>query len=252
MLQYLILSTIAATAGDLTFDDGQWSLTGLGEAVVHRDTVEWRKDTYSAGVASDKSYNLGTGFTLAANTEYKLSVHNAKAADGLVKKRWYRMFSGDTAPTAAALVDFFVAAINADPNSRVTATDATASIQLVLDDVAQGDFNTKFYQDTVEVIPTPTVNTAFTAVQGTPELVAAATGATDVSSTGQFTRYEVDHYIWTSHDMVKGNRTGRKVTTVIFLDETDSTDYAALVVAMDKIPNGTHGTQAAYNSVPLN
>jgi hypothetical protein len=247
--EYVILSTVAAVAADLTFTTGLASITGQGVPIEQAQITEWRKDAYAAGTASDKSYDLSSGPTLQANTKYELKVVTPDLEGDTPKERSWFYWSGDSAPTAADLVDAFVAAINGDNEALVTAVDATASIQLTLDDVATGDFNVRFYRDDVQEIPAPTVNTPYVAPQGTPALVAEATGDANVSSTGQFTRYEVDWLRRTRHNEVNGAYVYQKVTTALFIDETDG-DAAALITAIDDVFDGTHATVADFLGKP--
>ena len=233
--EYLILTAVLATAGDLTFSAGQLSLTGLGNPIDQPSVQEWRKDSYAAGTASVKTGNLA-GFTLEAGAKYSMEIHTPDAA---VKKRLYYFWAGDSAPTAAAIVDQFVADVNADEYVGITAADAGNSITLTLDDAADGDFFVRFYKNDVNAGITPSVGTPYVAPQGTPALVAAATGASSVSDTGQFTRYEIDWLIPTTHAEVGNSKPGRLVTTAFFIDETDA-DAGALIAAIDDVLDGTH------------
>ena len=255
---YSILNTIAAAAADRTLSQGKLSVTGLGEAIPVRSIVEARKATFSAGTASDKTYDL-SGFTLEADSVYTLEVSvpgilndgsHRNERPQLHTKRAYPV-TLDTAPTAARLVDLLVAAVNGDGQSKVTATDGGNSIQLVLDSVAQGDFYVKFTKDNVEVAISETVNTAFAAAQGSPALLNAdLNNDDDISGAGSYTRYEIEYIVNRNTQQVNGGIVGRKKRVAIFLEE-GATNYAALVTGLDAVFNGTYTPASDYHAVPF-
>jgi hypothetical protein len=241
---YSILEAVQASAADVTFSAGVVTITGL-TPFVWGNVDRCRKKSYSAGVASDKSYDLDPGLSKLANTEYSLRVVIPEYSD-----RTYYTWSGDTAPTAAELVDAFVAKINADENGVVTATDAGDDIQLVMDTVGNGDFRVEVSRSGIIEAVAETVNTAYTAPQGTPALAASETGASGVSDAAQFTRYEIDTKLPMRTDRVNGNEVLRPVTYALYINEVDATDATALIAALDAIIAGTD-TAAKYLGKPV-
>lgn len=218
---YVIFDTIQATGADLDMDRGWMTINGLDFKIPVNGVRGATQDAYDAGTASDKTWDLNTGVTYAADDTFYVEITQAITG---YKRRFFYYPSGT--PTAALFVDALVAAINNDdPNCPVTATDAGNSIQLVLDNVQvdgleEGDFDMQVYQNGNNLSISPTVNTAYDSPQGIPAMVRAEVGdSTAGSDSGQYTRY-----VFTYNEAVIGSDPADahliEKTVAVYVNET--------------------------------
>jgi hypothetical protein len=211
--EYIIFDTIQAAGADLDMSRGFMTVNGLGHVIP----VNWVKgvsvETYQLGVASDKTTDL-SGLTYTAGNTYYVILSQPESQWEAKYYYWY-----DGTPTAAGFVDALVAAINADETSPVTATDATASIQLVMDAGEGGDVTMTVYVNDSDATPSPTVNTAYVRPQGTPAQVREQVNdSTAGSDTGTYSRWIID-YIEPVSATEKSVDNWVKKTIVIYADE---------------------------------
>lgn len=218
---YVVLDTLVVSGGDIDMDRGHISIEGLGSVIPVNHILSVAEVDYALGVVSDKTYDL-SGYTYAAGDKYSLTV---KQAFSNYEKTFY-YYSGDSTPTGASSVDAFVAAINADPNCPVTATDATASIQLVLDDATTGDFSVTFKRNDIVVANSEVVNTAFVKPEGTAAMVRAEVGDSSAGAdAGEYQKFVVKYY--DDNGVNDEQRVANEIRVVgIYVDE-QATNYAA-------------------------
>jgi len=179
---YTVIDAVQASGADLDMTRGYLEVTGLGESIPVNRILGVTKDSYAAGTASEKTYNL-TGLTYTAGDTYFVELTQNKT--GFSQR--YQYFPEGT-PSAALFVDAIVAAMNADAVCPVTAVDSTGSVVLTLDDPTKGDFQLKVYRNLNIQTVAPTVGTAFVKPNGTPALMREEVGDTSVGADASTSR----------------------------------------------------------------
>lgn len=199
---YTVIDAVQASGADVDMDRGYMTVTGLGDAIPVNRILGVTLDSYTAGTASVKTYNLA-GLTYNAGDVYFVELRQPNT--DFVKR--YHYFPEAT-PSGALFVDSLVAQMNLDTTCPVTAVDATASIQLTLDDATKGDFTVDVYRNGVDQAIAPTVGTPFVQPVGTPALMRIEVGDDSVGDNAStYDRYVIsysDPFYHSSNNSVDG------------------------------------------------
>jgi len=213
------------------------------------DGTSFSKAAYSAGVASEKDYDL-TGISLLANSQYRLTVAidgrvdfssgGGKETNALFITREYVVSTGTSVPTADDIKDLFIERINLDQFAGVTASSGGVGIlTLVLDSVSFGDFEVEAPVGAVEAIIV-----AYVAPSGTPSIVEAL-APTKSSPTANYTTWKISYDRPFRSGAVSGSIVKQPEFVYIFADAL-AANYAAFETALDDILDGSHLPVADY------
>ena len=242
-----ILNVIQAAAADIIFGPGGlFTVTDLGEEIKLTDGREFNTTAFSAGVLSEKDYDLAA-ITLTADTQFTITVkvdHPSDPEPLESQERSYTVSSGSTVPTADEIRDLFIDRVNQDTNRKVDATDGGAGIvTLTLRELNEGDFITiASPAGTVEVVVT-----AFVEPAGTFALVDAFSPG-NASVTATYKTYELVYRRFARNNAISGAFTHQDERVLIFAD-TGAANFAAFDTEILAIFAGTHTPVADYVGV---
>ena len=198
--------------GDATIVGGKSVITGVGDQFRPDDIVSFVRTAFSAGVESEKTFDL-SGVSIVQGRANRFEVtHNGVA-------RTYIVFL-DTGDTTTDLQVGLLARIEQDTDAVVeNNTSAAANLKLKLKSTALngGDFSVTAKPDG----STEVVNVAFVAPAGTPSIVEGF-DSVNASATGEYATYEFTVSIQRDHYAVGGNLTGDVRKILIFAEETDA------------------------------
>jgi hypothetical protein len=240
-----VLNTIQAAAADAVLSSGKFTLNDgsvdLLTNVELTDTISYTATAYAAGTAEIATMTVNSATN---NSEYSFSINFLDSEDPnpLLRSRTYKVWSDATA-TVTEIAAAFVAAITADTDALVTATNAAGVITITQDDAADGDLS--FTVNTGDM--TAATTTPHVAPAGTPAIVEVDFPG-ESSATATYTTYDLVVRLYRRNNRISGAFTHQEVI-VRFYADAGAANYAAFNTEIGAIFGGTHTPVADYLGV---
>jgi len=223
------------------------------------DLLSFTYAANNAGTANAKSVVL-TGLTLAANTNYVLTVHvpylinffgGGQETGAIYQTRTYTLGfgtgTGSPAPTVDGIGQAFADRINADNNAAFTATYTAGTDTLLI--TADSAFGGSL-EITAPVAPSAiTDTTPWVSPVGSNAEVVGYAGNNPYATAAAYRRYIVRYRKMVRHSAVTGLQVIKPVNALVYLDNSNG-GTAAAVTLLTSILNGSYATTAGYLGCP--
>lgn len=206
-----------------------------------------------AGTANARSIVL-TGITLAANTNYVLTVHvpylinffgGGQETGAIYQTRTYTIGfgtgTGSPAPTVDGIGAAFAAQISADNNAAFTATYTAATDTLLI--TAKSAFGGNL-EITAPIGATNTNTTPWVSPVGANAEVVGYAGNNPYATAAAYNRYIIRYRKMVRHSAVTGLQVIKPVNALVYLDVSNG-GTAAAVTLLTSILDGSYGTSYA-------
>lgn len=234
-IEYIVLDSIAATAGDVTFDAGRLK---VGNSTVGTVDIPYKKILNPGGwkkqAKVSETAQVSTGTPTANNSDTYWVIINQTIANGENYTKKYDYVSDATA-TATEIVTGLKAAINADPRVKVTASGTTTLVLTA--DTGYSQFIVSQSSNIAMVATTPGVYAV-----NTGQLLYDA-GFTSATTSNNYTTYTVITEEAKAASNPNTFSIDRK-TYMVLANEGDG-DITAFAAAMDNAGTADDGSGVA-------
>ncbi len=199
--------------GDASVASQKAVITGLESFEIDK-VLSFTRKVFAAGTAAIKDIDFAA-VTVLNLANYRMDV---LLLDDISTKKTY-FFNSDATATLAEIKAGFIAAINANTNSDVTATDGGADLMRLTAKKVDFDFDVNDPSGITIAVITPHVAPAGT------QAIAATFDSVNASSGANYTTYDIVYLARERNNFIQGAFVQNTRKAVIFAEQTSTPGY---------------------------